>query len=446
MFERKITSQLENWFNTKNNKKALIIKGLRQIGKTTTVKEFCKNHYKNVVYINFLFDHEVKEYFNDDLNVDKIIMLLSAKFTKVNFVPYETVLIFDEIQECANARTSLKPFVEDGRYDVIATGSMIGLRGYNQKQIRSIPVGFETIIEMKPMDFEEFLWATGVKKDVISYLKECFIKKEKINDSINKLMMDYFKEYICVGGLPDIVKTFVDTKNMKLVRDNQISLLNSFKDDFGKHLNENEEAIFNNTELQKIMEVYDSIPNQLAKENKKFVYNEIKKNAKSREYLSPIIWLEEYGLIHRCYRLNNLELPLSGYKEKDVFKIYVSDTGLFMAMLDEDVYSNILTDNLTVYKGAIYENVIADAFSKNYKKLYYYSKASGLELDFVTTYNNELTVIEVKAKNSKTKSLKEVLTNKDKYKVTSNFKLINGNIGFSDIINTIPLYMGFLIK
>ena len=445
MFERKITSQLENWYNSAQNKKALIIKGLRQVGKTTTVKEFCKSHYKNVIYINFLIEQSVKDYFNGDLDVDKIIMLLSAKYTSLNFVPYETVLIFDEIQECANARTALKPFVEDGRYDVIATGSMIGLRGYNQKQTRSIPVGFETIIEMKPMDFEEFLWANGVKKEVISYLKECFDKKSKVDESINKLMMDYFRQYICVGGMPDIVKTFINTKNMKLVREGQITLLNSFKDDFGKHLDQNEEITFNNAELHKIMDIYESIPNQLAKENKKFVYNDVKKNAKSREYLDSIIWLEEYGLIHRCYRLTNLELPLSGYKEQDIFKIYVSDTGLFLAMLDEDVYSNILSDNLNIYKGAIYENVIADAFTKNYKNLYYYSKTSGLELDFITTYNGEITIIEVKAKNNKSKSLKEVLTNKDKYNVVSNFKLINGNVGSPDIINTIPLYMSFLI-
>ncbi len=447
MFERKIYNQIESWKQSlKNKRKALIIKGLRQIGKTTIVNEFCSNNYKSVVYINFMDNKTIKEVFNGDFIVDDMIKGISAIYPNTKFIPYETVIIFDELQECINARSSIKSFMLDGRFDIIATGSLIGLRGYNNKITRGIPTGFEHIINMKPMDFEEYLWAIGIDKVIIEDVKRAFANKEKVDEVINKTFMKYFKDYLCVGGMPDVVNTFISTHDMNQVYDVQNDILNEFQDDFGKHLDESENEYVNKTELVKIMETYKSIPNQLAKENKKFQYNKINKNAKGREYKSAITWLEEFGLINVCYNLSFPALPLEGNKIDDIFKIYVADTGLFVAMLEKGTAAHILFGDLNIYKGAIYEQIVADAFSKMNKKLYYYNKDNKLEIDFITTINLKLTAIEVKATNSKAKSLNEIVNNKIKYNVENNYKLIDGNIGFSNGINTIPLYMAFLLE
>ena len=446
MFKRKIYKELETWHESlKIKKRALLIKGLRQIGKTTIAKSFAYNNYENVVYINFMNDTEVKQYFNGNLSVPLLISYLSSYYTNQRFVPGKTVIIFDEIQECSRARSSIKAFMEDGNYDIIATGSLIGLRGY-KKSNASIPVGFEKVIEMKPMDFEEYLWAIGINENTLKLINDSFNNMESVPKPINDNLMRYFNEYLCVGGMPDVVSTFIETHNLQMVRDFQLGLLESFKDDFAKHLNDEDNTEIDKTLLTKIIDVYNVIPSQLAKENKKFVYSEISKNARGREYLDAIVWLEEYGLINRAYNLNTLELPLEGNKDKSTFKIYMADTGLFVAMLDGRTANSILTGDLNIYKGAIYENIIADSFSKNHKKLYYYTKTSGLEIDFVTVYQNLLTVVEVKAKNNKAKSLLEVLTNKAKYNVKSNYKLIDGNVGNNGIVNTIPLYMASYIK
>ena len=447
MFERKIYNDIISWHESlKIKKRALIIKGLRQIGKTTIVKKFCEEHYENVVYIDFMHNTSVKTLFDKDLNVNDLIISLSASNLGAKFIPYKTIIIFDELQECANARSAIKPFMEDGRFDLICTGSLLGLRGYNKKVSKGVSTGFEKVITMKPMDFEEYLWAIGLEKPVIEYVKKSFLDKKQVIPNVNEKLMKYFKEYLCVGGLPDVVNVFNLTHDLTQVREIQQSILESYKDDFGKHLNKDEVQEINQTELTKIMQVYKSIPNQLAKENKKFQYRLVASNAKARSHSNAITWLEEFGLISKCYNLNNLELPLDGNKEEDAFKIYVTDTGLFIAMLEEGTVDNIINGDLKVYKGAIFENIIADAFNKMHKDLYYYHKQSGLEIDFVTRYNNELTLIEVKSNNGNAKSLKEVLNNKYKYDINSNFKLADTNIGTTNGINTIPLYMAFLIK
>ena len=447
MFERKIYNDIISWYESlKIKKRALIIKGLRQIGKTTIVKKFCEEYYENIVYIDFMHNTSVKSLFDKDLNVNDLIISLSASNLGAKFIPYKTIIIFDELQECANARSAIKPFMEDGRFDLICTGSLLGLRGYNKKVSKGVSTGFEKVITMKPMDFEEYLWAIGLENNVIDYVKKSFVDKTPVISNVNEKLMKYFKEYLCVGGLPDVVNVFNLTHDLTQVREIQKSILESYKDDFGKHLNKDEIQEINQTELTKIMQIYKSIPNQLAKENKKFQYKLVASNAKARSHSNAITWLEEFGLICKCHNLNNLELPLDGNKDEDTFKIYVTDTGLFVAMLEEGTFDNIINGDLKVYKGAIFENIIADAFNKMHKDLYYYHKQSGLEIDFVTRYNNELTLIEVKSNNGNAKSLKEILNNKDKYDISSNFKLADTNIGAKNGINTIPLYMAFLIK
>lgn len=447
MFYRKIYNEFKKWEESnKIKKRALVIKGLRQIGKTTAVMKYANSKYENVIYMNFMINKSLKNIFNGDLDVDELIKKISAAIPKTKFIPNKTVLIFDELQECANARTSIKSFMLDERFDIIATGSLIGLRGYNKKQVSGIPTGFEYIVTMYPMDFEEYLLARGINEDIIKYLKECYKNKQKIDESIHQNMSNYFKEYLCIGGLPDSINTFLLTHDMNQVHDFLINRLEEYKDDFGKHLDENEEPIINKVELRKIIEVYKSIPRQLAKENKKFQYKLVNKNAVSRDYRDAITWLEEFGLIKLCNNLNTLELPLNGNSCEDIFKIYVTDTGLFVAMLEEGSMDNIINGDFKIYNGAIYENIIAEAFVKNNKELYYYNKNSETEIDFVTKVDNELTLIEVKANNGSTKSLRDILEKKNKYQVNKAIKLVNGNIGFNDEIYTIPHYLAFLIK
>ena len=273
MFKRKIMNEIKKWENSlKIKKRALILRGLRQIGKTTVVKEYCQSKYENVVYINFMDLESIKSIFDKDLIVDDIIRDLSAALPGNKFIPNKTVLIFDEIQECVNARASIKPFMLDGRFDIICTGSLIGLRGYNKKKGKGIPTGFEYPIQMYSMDFEEYLWARGIDDNLIDYIKDCYKKKEKVSETVNNSFMKYYKEYLCVGGLPDAVNTFLLTKDLNQVYDIQIGILENYKDDFAKHLDEEEEKYVDKNELTKIMEVYNSIPSQLAKENKKFIY------------------------------------------------------------------------------------------------------------------------------------------------------------------------------
>lgn len=246
---------------------------MRQIGKTSSVLEFARSNYESVVYINFKENENAKKVFEGDLNVSRISIDLSALFPNVHFVENKTVIIFDEIQECANARASIKPFMEDGRYDIICTGSLLGIKGYNRKKGKGVPTGFERIIYMKPMDFEEFLWAKGIDENVFSYLKECFAKKEPVSEATHNAMLRYFKEFLCVGGLPYVVSRFVETNDMNVVWQEQQDILEEYKDDFGKHLDENENEEIDRTLLGRINRVFDSIPAQLAKENNKFVYS-----------------------------------------------------------------------------------------------------------------------------------------------------------------------------
>ena len=445
MFKRKITDEMLAWKNTPN-KKALIVKGLRQVGKTTSVRAFAQQNYENVVYVNFKSNNSAKIIFDDDLVINRITTDLSALLPDARFVPYKTVIIFDEIQECANARSSIKAFVEDGRYELIGTGSLLGIKGYNKKKSKGVPVGFEKTIYMKPMDFEEFLWAKGIQQTVIDYLKDSYRSLTRISETTHRAMIRYFKEYICVGGMPRVVNVFVTSNDMNAVYDEQRDLIEEYKDDFGKQLDENEQEETNMVLLTRINNVFDSIPAQLAKENKKFVFSAMSKKGRSSEYMPAIQWLKDYGLINFCYNLSTIDRPLEGYKIDNIFKLYFVDSGLFISMLERGTASKILNDNLNIYKGAIYENIIADAFSKNGISLYYFHKESGLEIDFVSVINDLLSIVEVKARTGNSKSAKTVLNDKTRYNADNMIKLGEYNIGVKGNMITLPFYLSFLLQ
>ena len=443
MLKRKIESVLEKWKDSEH-KKPLVIKGIRQCGKTYIVQKFAKENYESVVYLNFILEPDKKSAFAGNIDVDTIILNLSALIPDSRFINGRTCIILDEIQECREARTALKSFQIDGRFDIIATGSLLGVRGYGKSEKRaeggqdSVPVGYETVIEMHPLDFEEFLWANGISGKVIDTVKSCFKKESVIPEGVHKVMMELLYRYVIVGGLPEVVNTFLETKNIELTYQMQRNLIAGYEEDMVKYASDADKA--------RIRECFESIPKQLAKDNKKFQYSVVRKGGRSSQYISSIQWLEDAGLVKRCYNTQITELPLEGNSIKECFKLYTTEIGILVAMLDYGTQADILKGNLLGYKGAIFENLMADFLCKSGQKLYYFQKDSGLELDFLVRYKGECVVIEVKAKSGKAKSLRTVLKNKDIYHINNAIKLGKYNVGRESEVLTIPLYMGFLVK
>lgn len=445
MLKRKIEEELIAW-KANPNRKPIVIKGCRQCGKTFIVQKFAEENYANVVYLNFMQGHDYALAFEGSKRVDDIVMNLSAIIPQSKFVPGETCIIIDEIQECPAARTALKFFKMDGRYDIIATGSLLGVKGYGERQDRrgsestktSIPVGYETIIEMHPLDFEEFLWANGISDAIISKLAECLDNKMPVPEAIHQKMRQLILQYTVVGGMPSVVNTFVNTHNMGRVLAEQRGIVAEYEEDMVKYASD--------ADKPRIRECFESIPRQLSKEYKKFQYSTIRKGAKASQYTGSIQWIEDAGIITRCRNLTITELPLNGNAIDDCFKIYMADTGLFVSMLDDGTQFDIMQGNLHAYKGAIFENLVADIFTKMKRRLYYFRKVSGLEVDFVTRYKGECVLVEVKAKDGNIKSSKTILSHPEKYHVNHAIKLGDLNIGNSGQFLTLPLYMTFLLR
>ena len=438
MLRRKIEKTLSDWKNTPNHK-PLILKGCRQCGKTFSVLDFAKKNYEHVVYLNFFVNPQYASVFSGSLEVDNITMLLSALMGKdAIFEAGKTILILDEIQDCPDARTALKFFKLDGRYDVIGTGSLLGVKGYGDKEPKSIPVGYETVIDMTPLDFEEFLWANGISEQIITLLHTHLQDQTPVPDALHARMRELLLQYTVVGGMPDVVQTFVDTKRMDEVLQLQRDIVRSYEDDMVKYADKKDKAV--------IKECFQSIPKQLSKENKKFQYSVVKKGATASKFAGSLQWIEDAGIIARCYNLFITELPLDGNADQDTFKVYMRDTGLFVSMLEDGTQFDILQGNLLGYKGAIFEGLIADIFSKMGRKLYYFHKDSGLEVDFIIRYKGACTLVEVKANTGNVKSTKTVLRHPEKYHVTQAIKLGDYNIGLSEQILTLPLYMAFLLR
>lgn len=443
MYKRKIESFLLDWKNTPNHK-PLVIKGCRQCGKTSSVVAFAKKHYKHVIYIDFHEQEQLCALFAGSLSVDYLTMSISASVPGAQFVPNNTCLVLDEIQNCPRARSSLKFFMQDGRYDVICTGSLLGVSGYKSaEQIKAedqatIPVGAETIVEMYPMDFEEWLWANGIKEQVFDFLLKSLQEETPIPADIHQRLRQLLLEYVVVGGMPEAVKTFFATHDMNQVCQVQRHILNGYRDDMIKYARAEDKP--------RIRECFDSIPRQLSRDNKKFTYSQVRKGGRSKEYISCLQWIEDAGIVRRCYNLMLPELPLSGNAIQDCFKVYMADTGLLVSMLDDGTQGDILQGNLWTYKGAVYENLVADILGKMGRKLYYYQKESGLEIDFVMRYKGECTLLECKANTGNAKSVKTILSHPDKYHVHAAIKLGDYNIGRSEQLLTLPLYIAFLLS
>jgi len=437
MYKRKIEYFLLEWKNDPD-RKPLVIKGCRQCGKTSSVLEFARKNYKNVIYMDFHEQKELCSLFEGSLQIDYLTIAISAAIPSARFEKGKTCLIFDEIQDCPQARSSLKFFKLDGRYDVICTGSLLGVNGYRTSDANySVPVGFETIIDMNPMDFEEWLWVNGIQDSVIELLKTSLAEEKPVPKPIHDRMRQLMLQYIVVGGMPEAVKKFFATHDINQVVAIQRNIVEEYKTDMVKYAN--------HEDRNRIRECFESIPRQLSKENKKFTYSMVRKGGRSKDYVGCLQWIEDAGIIHRCYNLSITELPLSGNALQDSFKVFMADTGLFISMLDEGTQSDILQGNLFGYKGAIYENVVADILGKMGRKLYYFHKTDGIEIDFMMRYKGECTPLECKARTGNAKSLSTLLKHPEKYHVYHALKLGDYNVGREGALLTLPLYMGFLL-
>ena len=423
----------------KNNpdRKPLIIKGARQIGKTRSVEWFAERNYASVIKINFVEQKQYQAIFDDGFEVDTIIKNISFLNPENKFIPGETLFFFDELQACPNCATSLKFFKLDGRYDVICSGSLMGI---SYKEIESNSVGYKEDYEMHSMDFEEFLWARGYPDDFIDDLYSHMLNVEPFSALQMDVLMGLFHDYVIVGGMPEVVDTYINNKNFSGTLAIQRQLLRDYEEDITKYVEGLDKA--------KVKAVYNHIPTFLAKENKRFQITKIAKNARNRDYIGCVEWLADAGVVNICYCMDYPELPLKGNYNPKLYKIYFKDTGLLIASLDEEVQEDLrINKNLGTYKGAIYENIVGDMLVKQGLRLFYYnSDKPSLEMDFFVRDASSLVPVEVKAKDGATVSLNNLLKD-DRYPdVKYGVKLGYKNIGFNGKFYTFPYFLTFMLR
>ena len=443
MYRRKIENVLKSWLGDSSHK-PLVVKGVRQCGKTSSVMDFAQKHFKNVVYLDFREHPDYKKFFTPNLEVDSIIMRITAAMPNAEIEAGNTCLVFDEIQDCPLARGSLKYFHLDGRYEVMCTGSLLGVNGYKtpdekkEEEEASIPVGFEDIVDMYPMDFEEWLWVNGIKDMHIEYLKKCLVSETPVEEALHDRFRELLHQYVVVGGMPEVVTVFMETKQIGKVLAVQKRIVDEYKSDMVKYAAAADKS--------RIRECLESIPAQLAREYKKFSYTVVRPGGRGRDYAGSLQWIEDAGIIRRCYNTEVTELPLDGHRIQSEFKVYMADIGLLVSMLEDGIQSSLLQGDLLSYHGAIKENLVADIFGKMGRKLYYYHKDGGVELDFLIRYKGDCTPVECKATTGNAKSVQTVLKHPEKYHVTRALKLGDYNIGRMDHLLILPMYMAFLLK
>ena len=435
-FKRKIDNFLIEWKNNPSHK-PLIVKGARQIGKTESILHFANENYSNVIYINFVLDRKYSAIVNDGYDVETVIKNISLANPKFKFIHGETIIIFDEIQEYPDVATTLKSFRIDGRYDVICSGSMLGI---NYRKIHSNSVGNKTDYEMFSMDFEEFLWAKGYSDEQIENILNHMVDLIPFGETELAVYKSLFLDYCVLGGMPDVVRGYIETGTFSDSLEIQEQIRLDYEEDVRKYAY--------GLDQTKIISVYRSVPAQLAKENKKFQFNKIEKNARSREYTGCIEWLVDAGVISECNCLFFPELPLKGNEDKSKFKLYYTDTGLLVSALDDEAQEDLrVNKNLGVYKGALYENFVAEAFIKQGLGLFYYKKEnSTLEEDFFIRSQNELIPVEVKSNNDRSKSLTTLINNKNYSDIVHGIKLGDFNVGYANNIYTFPYFCAFMLK
>ncbi|MDY5984181.1 MAG: ATP-binding protein [Candidatus Onthovivens sp.] len=434
--KRKIDKFLDEWLIS-DKKKPLIIKGARQIGKTKTIEEFAKRNNLSLVEINFVLNPEFRDIFDDGYKVDKILENISFKDPSLEFIPGKTLIFFDEIQKCINAATSLKSFKIDGRFDVICSGSLMGL---SYKEIESVSTGHKIDYTMYSMDFEEFLWALGYKEEQIESLYECMKNLSPLSETQFNVLLDRFHQYMVLGGMPEVVKLFVDQKNYSGTLALQKQIILDYEEDITKYVE--------GLDKTKILNVFRKIPVFLGQDNKKFRISKVAHGARNREYTGVTDWLTDAGIVNISYCLNDLALPLKGNYDSDNYRMYFMDTGLLVASLDEESSKDLRNNkNFNTYKGAIYENIVGDMLKKSGYNLYFYKNEDGTqEVEFFVRDAKNLIPIDVKATDGKVKSIKSFIEDKNIKDVNFGIKLAEKNIGFENNIYTFPYFLTFLLK
>ncbi len=431
MLKRKAASFIENWIKTKN-KKCLVVQGARQTGKTYIIEQFAKDNYEELVEINFKQMPSAAEIFMGDLTVENMVMALRFRFPDKKIVPGKTLIFFDEIQECQEATTSLKFWAVDNRYDVITSGSLLGI---DYKRASSYPVGYVDYLKMYGIDFEEFLWGIGISEDMIANLCGYLQRRAVIPEAIHLQMMQYYRQYIAIGGMPEAVQKYIDTKDFRDVDVIQRSLLQGYQYDIAHYATAEEKV--------KAEKCYLSLAKQLLeKENHKFQYKEVEHGGRAQKYYSSIEWLLRADMIHLCKLVTNIRFDLDDYTKDGIYRAYTTDLSLLMAMKDFSLKQHIVENTVTGHsKGGIFECAIADAlYKKGYQLYFYKNESTKKEIDFIIQKDGKPVPIEVKSGNNRANSLKSFLKNNSD--VSYGYKFADSNIGIDDDgIVTLPLYM-----
>lgn len=441
--QRKIDNQLDEWLKNENKSPALIV-GIRQCGKTESVKEFSKRNNLQLIELNFWTNPDLCSDFEGNLDVDTIISNISLRFPNYTISPKKTLIFFDEIQDCPKARLAFKNFKNDGRYNIIGSGSYLGINGYIIGDKTPAPTGYENVFEMKTMDFEEFLWAMGYSKNQIDQLISFYDNKKSIPENIHKIYKELFIKYICVSGFPKAVKEYLKTKKIIDAFKEVNNTIFDMKTDFGRRKGKSGNLIFKTSEVSRIQNVFDLIPTFLAKENKRFIVSKIS-NGSQYDKNDAIEYLKQAHIVSKVFNLEVPSLPLTGQKIESQFKLFPEDIGIITSMYGIDTLALINKGNLGQGKGAIYEAVVFDSLNKAGITPYYFAKESGLEIDFVISYNGFPTLIEAKAKTGNTKSSKTIMKNPEHYGKTKLIKIGDYNISEEGDIITIPHYLTFVL-
>lgn len=437
LLKRKIDAFLLEWKNSAD-RKPLIVKGARQIGKTASIMQFAHQHYGQVVAINFVLQPKYKQIFQDGYEVASVIKNITMMDPSLTFIEGETLLFFDELQECPACATSLKSFQLDGRYDVICSGSLMGI---NYREIESNSVGYKQDYLMHSMDFEEYLWARGYPEELIQSMLDHMLQLIPFSQVEMNVLGELFREYMVIGGMPAVVDSFVKQGNYSGTLAMQRQLLLDYEEDITKYAQ--------GLDKGRIKNIYDHITIFLGRDNKKFQVSKVAHGARSREYVGTVEWLSDAGIINVCYCLDQLSLPLKGNYNPKSFKLYYRDTGLLVASLDEESQDDLrVNKNYGTYKGALFENIVGDMLVKQGYQLYFYrNEKSTLEMDFFVRDTQSLIPIEVKATDNATASLSKLTANDGKYPdIRYGIKLCKKNIGFNGHFYSFPYFVTFLLK
>ena len=434
--KRKFDQWLQKW-HANPDRKPLLVKGARQVGKTESIRHFAETAYDNVIEVNFVFQPEFKQITSEGYKAESVVKRMSALDPILRFVPKKTLIFFDEIQEFPDIATSFKSFKMDGQYDIISSGSMLGI---HYRQIASLPVGYKTDYDLSSLDFEEFLWACGYDEEFVEEIFSHIVERSPFDEMTLDIMERRFLDYCALGGMPEILRNYFERGTFEGSSSLQRELFLAYRDDVRKYAD--------GVDQTRILNVLDHVAQQLAKENKKFQISKVAKDARFRDYRGCVDWLKDAGVVNICHAMSFPELPIGGNQSEDKFKIYLADSGLLLGQLDDESQRDFRANrNLGTYKGGLFENIVGEALAKSGAPLVYYKREdSTLEMDFLLRDAEHLVPVEVKAGSARAKSIRTMIESDHYPDICWGIKLARGNVGFDNGILTLPHWSAFLLK